>query len=66
MFVLRIVDKNGARIDTSQYIPDSLLSAATIGHVYQSEDGGTATIIDASRSPHERYRIDPTGEPIPV
>jgi hypothetical protein len=64
LFALHIVDKNGQVVDVSQYRADSLLGGASLGHIFQRQDGCTVTITDRTQTPPKEYRIDKGGKPI--
>ena len=65
-FVLEVLDKDSVPVNTSHYRLTSLQLAAWAGHTCQKYQGFTVTITDLSEVPHKKYRIDESGEPVPV
>jgi hypothetical protein len=65
-FLLRIRDKAGGNIYLSHCEFLSLESAAAMGHLVQTQDGHTATILDKNTKPPTRYGIDAEGQPFPT
>ena len=65
-FVLHVRDKTGASVDLRHFKFTSIESAAGMGHIIQTEDGYSVTILDRSTKPPTKYGIDAKGKPFPV
>jgi hypothetical protein len=66
VFKLRVLDENGSLVNANHYVPNSLLAAALVGHVFQTQNGYRVTITDTSEHRHREYRIDAHGKPVPI
>ena len=62
-FVLRVRDKAGASVDVTYFKFMTLESAAVSGHMIQTQDGHTVTVLDQSANPPTEYLIDEKGKP---
>lgn len=62
-FILRVRDKAGATVDLTDFKFLSIESAAAMGHLMQTQNGHTATILDRNTKPPTEYRIDQWGKP---